>query len=481
MNFFINKAMGIGNSGVEHAQFYRGKCFDAVKLPYKYVFTEFVHNLHEAMDVWHIPTNRVINMWEFFVFGDDYLTNGKTQKYSLKEDTIVDMSNTHREKRIVTSTGIMLIEHLEKSLSKKKKDLLLVSSYKVEMYDYESMKRKVMYEIIDHPRRGRLIQNIHLFDMKNEHLFFRNEVMLQRFFFKYLANFFGGKTNFILDRGQESETALFYDKPENSHIIEVIHADHLSDREVPTAPLWNNHYEYLFTHIEQVDQVVVSTELQRSDLLIDFPDKQNKITMIPVGGIREQEESYEVATHESNKPSKFITASRLASEKHINIVIQAVALLKEEYPMIQLDIYGQGGEDVKLKKLIKDLDATSYIRLKGLSNQLDKIYNLYDVFISGSYSEGFGLTYIEALNAGLPIITFNARFGAMELVKDGITGFLQDFSRTDDTYSIQQLVKGIKKMMTTDYESMKKSTRKSVTEFQDSNIARKWRDLLDAL
>ena len=31
MNFFVNKAMGIGNSGVEHAQFYRAACFDRKK------------------------------------------------------------------------------------------------------------------------------------------------------------------------------------------------------------------------------------------------------------------------------------------------------------------------------------------------------------------------------------------------------------------------------------------------------------------
>ena len=42
MNFFINKAMGIGNSGVEHAQFYRARCFEKVQLPYKYVFVELV-------------------------------------------------------------------------------------------------------------------------------------------------------------------------------------------------------------------------------------------------------------------------------------------------------------------------------------------------------------------------------------------------------------------------------------------------------
>ncbi|MHC5268402.1 glycosyltransferase [Enterococcus sp. LJL98] len=481
MNFFVNKAMGIGNSGVEHAQFYREKCFKEAQLEYKYVFTEFVHNLSEAMKAWKIPSDKVINMWEFFVFGKEYLTKGPEERYELEEEVLIDDSQTHREKRLLTSTGVLWIEHLEKSVSKKNKGLLLVSGYKVEMYEYETMKRKVMYEIIDHPRRGRLIQNIHLFDMDGEYLFFRNEVTLQRFFFQYLRKSFEGKINFILDRGQESESALFYEKPENSSLVEVIHADHLSDRDVPSAPLWNNHYEYLFTHMEQVDRVIVSTELQREDLLIEFPEEQEKIVTIPVGGIRNQVEDASPSCNEITQPFKLITASRLASEKHLDIVIRAIVSLKEEYPRLELDIYGQGGEDVKLKQLIQELDAADYIRLKGLSHHLEEVYRNYDAFISGSYSEGFGLTYIEALDAGLPIVTFKARFGALELVQDGVTGYLQEFSRTDEEFSVRELAKGVQKLLQTDYHQMKKNTRISVKEFQDSVISEKWRNLIDAL
>ena len=50
--------MGIGNSGVEHAQFYRAACFDRKNIPYKYIFMELVKNLHEAMAAWKIPDNK---------------------------------------------------------------------------------------------------------------------------------------------------------------------------------------------------------------------------------------------------------------------------------------------------------------------------------------------------------------------------------------------------------------------------------------
>ncbi|MGG5372529.1 glycosyltransferase [Enterococcus sp. AZ196] len=481
MNFFVNKAMGIGNSGVEHAQFYRAKCFDTVQLPYKYIFVELVKNLHEAMEAWSIPDNKVINMWELFVFGKDYIKKGAEKEYEHKEEILLDFTNTHRIKETLTSSGMLIVEHLEKSPSKKKENLLLVSTYRIELFDYKTGKRKVMFEYIDHKHRGRLLSNIHLFDFEGEHRFFRTEVLLQRYFFEYLALQFEGTKNFFIDRGQESESALFNHKPKNTNITEIIHADHLSDRDVPSAPLWNNYYEYLLTHMAMTDRVVVATELQKQDLLIDFPNETEKIWAIPVGGIRDQKLQHKETGEQSRSLRKFITVSRLASEKHIDTVIKAICEARNQFSDISLDIYGQGGEDSKLRKLIEELDAETYITLKGHSNQIDQVYPQYDAFISGSYSEGFGLTYIEALDAGLPIVTFKARFGALELIKNGVNGFLKDFSRTDEEYSKQQLVEGIVQLLESDQQKIIAQTRYSVKEYQDSMIANKWKELVNGL
>ncbi|MGM0238855.1 glycosyltransferase [Enterococcus sp. AZ103] len=481
MNFFVNKAIGIGNSGVEHAQFYRAKCFDIENIPYKYVFTELVKNFHEAMAKWNIPDHKVINLWEMFVFGGNYIYNGAKKKYPHKTKIDVDFTNTHRVKKTITSSGMLVVEHIEKSPSKKNKDMLLVSEYQVEIYNYRTMERKIIFKYYHHPRRERLMQNIHIYDFEGENLFFRNEVMMHRFFFNYLAKKFKGTTNFFIDRGQETESALIHHKPEDSNLIELIHADHISDRDEPTAPLWNNFYEYALNRAALIERIVVSTELQREDMLIDFPNEEKRFVTIPVGGIRDFDKNNVTLIPIDARPTKFITASRLASEKHIDVLVRAMHKLHEEYPENILDIYGQGGEDVKIKKVIEELGAEDYVKLQGHSNNLEEIYEKYDAFLSASYSEGFGLTYIEALNAGLPIVTFNARFGAIELIKEGVNGFLKDYSRTDEQYSVDQMAEGIRQLMHANYSEMRRNTRKSVSDYQDSVIAHKWRELVDGL
>lgn len=475
--------MGIGNSGVEHAQFYRAARFDQVDLPYKFIFVELIKNLHEAMDAWELSEDKVINMWEFFVFGDSYLNRKNLERVPFKEEITIDETKTHRIKRIETSSGILIIEHLEKSPSQKQKDMLLVSTYRIELFDTKTQKRKVMFSYINDVNRGRVMTNIHLFDIKGEHLFFQNEVLLQRFFFNYLLNYFGEESSFFVDRGEETLAALLGQLPEKTKLIQIVHADHLSDRDVAKYPLWNNYYEYALTHVDQLDRIIVATELQRKDLLVDFPDSEKKIQTIPVGGIQDidLEEIDRRLQQIEGSPKKFITVSRLASEKHIDIVVKAIVQAREQYPEISLDIYGQGSEDKVIKKTIDELEANDYIRLMGHSNEIEKIYPRYDAFISGSYSEGFGLTYIEALNAGLPIVTFKARFGALELVQDGINGYLCDFSRTDSKFSVFCLAEGIQKLCSQPLKTYQKQTRTSVESFQDSVIAKKWRVLIDEL
>ena len=62
-----------------------------------------------------------------------------------------------------------------------------------------------------------------------------------------------------------------------------------------------------------------------------------------------------------------------------------------------------------------------------------------------------------------------------------VNGYLKDFSRNDDTYNVQQLTEGIRQLVATDLNQLKANTRKSVRMFQDSIIAEKWSELIDAL
>ncbi|AEV94918.1 glycosyltransferase [Pediococcus claussenii] len=480
MNFFVNEAMGIGNSGVEHAQFYRAKRFEQANLPYKFVFMELVENLHEAMDKWHIREDKVLNMWEYFVLGDSYAKNGVKTLVNPVSETVIDSTNTNRLINSVTASNLRIVKHVVKYPNPDKEGQLLVSVNRIELFN--GTVKKVSYETLVNPHGGSsVIQNVHLFRQPgSEHLFFRNDVQLRRYFFQQIDRIFGVDSTFIIDRSEDTQVALMTDTTNpKRRLVNVVHADHLADRNDPKNPLWNNYYEYVLTHLNLVDRLVVATKLQREDLLIDFPDAKAKITAIPVGGVSDKKTKN--TKKDFGTPFKLVTISRLASEKHIDLIIRAVIKLQNDGHRVTLDVYGAGGEQGKLADLIKNNHAEKYIELKGLTHHAVEKYPKYDAFISASYSEGFGLTYIEALNGGLPVVTFNARFGAQELIHDGENGVSLPFKRDDEEYNVQELYNGILRLQSMDYPKLKQAVENSVTEFRNAKIARSWEELINGL
>jgi glycosyltransferase involved in cell wall biosynthesis len=480
MNFFVNGTMGIGNSGIEHAEFYRAKLFDQVGLEYKYVFVDLAPQLREAMAEWHIANETVANMWEYFTLGDRYLTNGVTREFKKKDDLVIDSTKTYRKRETWTPSGLRIVEHLVKYPNKHEKtDVLLVSTARVEIFSRIDGRRKVEFEYVDDPHRKFQIRNIHVYDLNGQHLFFPNEMLARRYFFHQLARVYAEHNVFMIDRGERNEVALYAPKIPNATVIHVIHADHLTNRDDPAKPLWNNYYEYLLTHLDRVAKVVVATKMQRADLLRDFPQEGDKFVAIPVGGVRDQAPAN--IDHPLTAPLKLITASRLSPEKNVDFIVRAVAKVHDEGTPITLAVYGDGIKKPQLEKSIAELHAADYITLAGQSNHLEDLYPQYDAFISGSFSEGFGLTYIEALNAALPVVSFSARYGALELIENGVNGFLQPFKRNDDQYDIDQLTEGLHRLLAADYPQLRKNTQQSVRDYRDSVIAKKWQVLINEL
>ncbi|HAT55283.1 MAG TPA: glycosyl transferase [Lactobacillus sp.] len=479
MNFFTNEAMGIGNSGVEHAEFYRAKLFKRVDLPYKFLFTNLVEDLHEAMDKWNLKPNEVINMWEYFVFGNDYALYGLQKRVKPNQSVIVDNTHTNRLIHSVTSSGMRVVKHLIKYPNPDKPGTLLVSVQRIEIFDKDSGQKKAAYEVLK-KHKNSVITNIHLFNQPDgAHIFFDNEIQLRRYFFNRVSRLFDGQNVFVIDRGEASEVALMTHRESSDKLIAVIHADHLSDRADPKNPFWNNYYEYELSHLDELDAVVVATKMQRNDLLIDFPAETDKVKAIPVGGIDTRVVSKK--RNQVGTPLRLITMSRLAAEKHIDLITRAVIRLHDAGIQILFDIYGGGGEYAKIAKIIKEANAEGYIALKGQTNHPADAYLKYDAFISASFSEGFGLTYVEALNSGLPVVTFDARFGAQELIKDGENGFLLDFKRGDDEFDVEQLIKGIRRLQKANYSALQANIKNYLQPYQEQKIAEQWRKLIDEL
>jgi glycosyltransferase involved in cell wall biosynthesis len=109
----------------------------------------------------------------------------------------------------------------------------------------------------------------------------------------------------------------------------------------------------------------------------------------------------------------FVRAAALVAEKHLDV----------DFLIVGRD--SAAGEEhlAELKKLIDELDLTARVKLLGWFDDVAEILCAFDVFVSASRVEPFGLVIVEAMAAGLPVVATKSE-GAQEILNEGETGKL---------------------------------------------------------
>lgn len=126
---------------------------------------------------------------------------------------------------------------------------------------------------------------------------------------------------------------------------------------------------------------------------------------------------------------------RIAKEKSIDVLIDAMKEIVKENDNILCLIVGGGPYLDELKELVKDDQIEKYIIFTGpkLSQEVPSYYHLSNVFVSASVTETQGLTYIEAMASGIPAV---ARYdqNLENVIIDGVNGYF--FKEPNELVSI---------------------------------------------
>jgi glycosyltransferase involved in cell wall biosynthesis len=102
---------------------------------------------------------------------------------------------------------------------------------------------------------------------------------------------------------------------------------------------------------------------------------------------------------------RFGTVGRLVPAKGHAILIEAFARVSRAVPEVELSIYGYGALQDELASQIARLGLDGRARLEGRTNDSPATLQDMDVFVFSSVNEGLPLVILEAMAAGLPIIT----------------------------------------------------------------------------
>lgn len=183
--------------------------------------------------------------------------------------------------------------------------------------------------------------------------------------------------------------------------------------------------------LKKVKRVIAPTS-KVEDALRGYGVKAD-IQVVP-SGISLEQHHYRISDEErQNKRQELgipdshhvlLNLGRLGTEKNLEELLDYFAKALQQVAELTFLVVGDGPDKQHLEKLAKELGIEKNMVFTGMvaPNEVQKYYQLADIFVNASTSETQGLTYIEAAANGLPLLCRKDPC-LTDVVKDGINGY----------------------------------------------------------
>ena len=136
----------------------------------------------------------------------------------------------------------------------------------------------------------------------------------------------------------------------------------------------------------------------------------------------------------AEKEEKILT--HISNFRPLKRIMDVISIFERLSPEIscRLMMVGEGPEKIKALDYVEKKGLSDKILFLGNSNEIDKILCYSDLFLLPSEKESFGLSALEAMAHGVPVISSNAG-GLSEVNKEGYSGYLSNIGDIDDMVS----------------------------------------------
>lgn len=173
------------------------------------------------------------------------------------------------------------------------------------------------------------------------------------------------------------------------------------------------------SNARNADGILTTSEYCRDAIVRHYGADPGRIRLVPEGI---DLASRRIATLERSE-QVILCVARQYPRKHIADLLQALAYVQPVAPGVTTLIVGDGPEHESLVKLARRLGLGDRVRLAGALSDEDvaAAYRDATLFCLPSVQEGFGIVFLEAMAAGLPVVA--SRSAAIpEVVPDGKAG-----------------------------------------------------------
>lgn len=211
------------------------------------------------------------------------------------------------------------------------------------------------------------------------------------------------------------------------------------------------------------EKVICQSQDMLNDFHQNFNIKNEKLIVInnPIT------DNFKIKEHyKTNNPLRFITVARLDLEKGHPRILEVLSKLSFDF---HYTIIGKGIEQENIFKLIKHYNLQDKITHIPFTKEVAKYLSESDVYLQGSYVEGFPNAVIESCMVGTPVVAFDAPGGINEIIIQNINGKIVE--------NIDQFINTLD-TINSNYEFTPSEVSKSVDErYSKKNILNQYESL----
>ncbi|WP_200308406.1 glycosyltransferase family 4 protein [Streptomyces adelaidensis] len=181
--------------------------------------------------------------------------------------------------------------------------------------------------------------------------------------------------------------------------------------------------------IAGLDAYVTVSEADAAQYRAALPDVTTTIVCVPNG-------VHAPAVERSSLDSRVIVAAgRLIPIKRYDRLVNAFAKVAAEHPGWTLRLYGRGPEKANLRERIDRLGLHDRVFLMGAVSPIETEWAKGAVAAVSSDMESFGMTIVEAMHCGVPVVATDCPHGPGEIITDGEDGLLVPLDGDVDAYA----------------------------------------------
>ncbi|CBG74200.1 MULTISPECIES: glycosyltransferase family 4 protein [Streptomyces] len=172
-----------------------------------------------------------------------------------------------------------------------------------------------------------------------------------------------------------------------------------------------------------------------------------------------------------------VAAGRLAPVKRYDLLVRAFDKVRRERPDWRLRIYGSGKQKDKLRSLVDTMGLYNHVYLMGPATPIEPEWAKGSIAAVTSSLESFGMTIVEAMRCGLPVVSTDCPHGPGEIIDDGVDGRLVEVG------SVEAIADGLLELINDDDKRrrMAHAALQDSERFDPARIAERYETLFGDL